>query len=60
MLTILPTDMDWLIYAGSNDYFQREEFERILIEDSNQYPPIISDISINRSFSEPFDIDVPF
>lgn len=59
MLTILPTDMDWLIYVGG-DEIQREEFEKVLLEDNQNYPPIISEIIINRSFSEPFDDDIPF
>jgi hypothetical protein len=60
MLTILPTDMDWLIYVGGDDYYQREEFEKVLIEDSQHYPAIVSEISINYSFIEPFDDDIPF
>jgi hypothetical protein len=60
MLTILPTDIDWLIYVGGDDYYQREEFEKVLIEDSQHYPPITSEININRSTIEPFDDDIPF
>ena len=59
MLTILPSDMDWLIYAGSNAYYQQEELEKVLREDNEHYSPV-SEISINYSFTESFDDDLPF